>query len=380
MAHLLRLRSGFALALTVFIGSSSSLLLLADDAPRAPDVFVGQSLTLRADVEGGQGPFHFQWSKDYAPIIGATNTELKFESLVASDSGSYAVTVFNDGGSVTSALEIVTVKEGEASRLANISVISTTSDTVVVGFALGGANTTGAANVLARAAGPALAQLGVAGGLPDPVLSIFSKGRLISTNDDWGGDAGVAAVAAAVGAFPFSSSSKDSAVNVSLPSANYTAEVSDSKHGAGITIIELYDVDAANPALPRLLNVSARAPAGRVGSALVAGFTVQGEGPIKILLRGVGPALTALGVDGVLEDPKLVLMRGETLVSVNDNWGDGNATAITDAVKAVGAFALPDQSRDAAIVVKLMPGSYTAQLSSANGTGGVGLIELYEVP
>jgi hypothetical protein len=47
-------------------------------------------------VEGGQGPFHYLWFKDHLPIPGATNPELTFDSLRASDSGTYWVTVFND--------------------------------------------------------------------------------------------------------------------------------------------------------------------------------------------------------------------------------------------------------------------------------------------
>ena len=44
---------------------------------------------------------------------------------------------------------------------------------------------------------------------------------------------------------------------------------------------------------------------------------------------------------------------------------------------SVGAFELPVASRDAALVVLLAPGSYTAQVG---GTGGIALVEVYEVP
>jgi hypothetical protein len=47
---------------------------------------------------------------------------------------------------------------------------------------------------------------------------------------------------------------------------------------------------------------------------------------------------------------------------------------------SVGAFALATQSRDAALVATLPPGSYTAQVSGAGGTTGVALVEVYEVP
>jgi hypothetical protein len=46
----------------------------------------------------------------------------------------------------------------------------------------------------------------------------------------------------------------------------------------------------------------------------------------------------------------------------------------------VGAFALPADSRDAALVLTLPPGSYTAQVSGVANTVGVALVEIYELP
>ena len=65
----------------------------------------------------------------------------------------------------------------------------------------------------------------------------------------------------------------------------------------------------------------------------------------------------------------------------NDNWETGNdATMVADAVTRVGAFALGAGSRDAVILINLPPGIYTAQLTGAGTSTGVGLIEVYEVP
>jgi hypothetical protein len=47
---------------------------------------------------------------------------------------------------------------------------------------------------------------------------------------------------------------------------------------------------------------------------------------------------------------------------------------------AVGAFALPAGSRDAAIVATLPAGSYTAIVSGVGNTAGTALVELYVVP
>ena len=48
---------------------------------------------------------------------------------------------------------------------------------------------------------------------------------------------------------------------------------------------------------------------------------------------------------------------------------------------AVGAFALPGGSRDAALVLTLSAGhSYTAQVSGIGGATGEALVEVYELP
>ena len=56
-----------------------------------------------------------------------------------------------------------------------------------------------------------------------------------------------------------------------------------------------------------------------------------------------------------------------------------NAPENATAARRTGAFALPAASRDTALVLTLEPGAYTAQLSSATGTTGAAMIELYVV-
>jgi hypothetical protein len=50
------------------------------------------------------------------------------------------------------------------------------------------------------------------------------------------------------------------------------------------------------------------------------------------------------------------------------------------AAAQTGAFALPANSRDAALLLVLEPGAYTAQISGAGASTGVALLELYDVP
>ena len=125
--------------------------------------------------------------------------------------------------------------------------------------------------------------------------------------------------------------------------------------------------------------MSARGNTGVVGAPLTAGFTIQGDTAVKVLVRGVGPSLERLGETGGVGDPRLNLFRGPNLVSSNENWSDTSSAAIESAQSAVGAFPLEGDSLDAALLVSLKPGSYTAQISSP-GSPGVAQIEVYEVP
>jgi hypothetical protein len=60
--------------------------------------------------------------------------------------------------------------------------------------------------------------------------------------------------------------------------------------------------------------------------------------------------------------------------------GVANATDIATAAGQVGAFALPSGSPDAALLVTLSAGAYTATVSGAGGTTGTALVEIYVVP
>ncbi len=129
----------------------------------------------------------------------------------------------------------------------------------------------------------------------------------------------------------------------------------------------------------RLLNLSTRAQV--AGNAtLIAGFFVLGGGPRVHLLRGVGPTLGQFGLLG-MPDPRMQIFSGSSAIGTNDNWGDNTAGfSVPDTSAAVGAFPLPEASRDAATVLPLGPGLYTTHITSVDGRGGVVLVEAYDAP
>jgi hypothetical protein len=274
------------------------------------------------------------------------------------------------------------VKDMAFGRLANLSVrtpAGTGDATLIVGFALGGAAPAPVAKpMLVRAVGPSLGAFGVPGVLADPAIDVAPLGAArAAANDNWSGTPALKAAFAAVGAFPLADdASRDAALMFSpLPGA-YTATVSG---GGGVALVEVYD---AGPGLtPRLTNLSARTVAGTGADALIAGFVVNGTLPKRLLLRAAGPTLAAFGVGNSLADPRLVLrpLNSDTIVAANDDWG--GTAALKAAFASVGAFPFAaDDARDAALVLELPPGAYTATVSGKDNTTGVALVEVYELP
>ena len=224
--------------------------------------------------------------------------------------------------------------------------------------------------LLLRAGGPALNQFGLTG-LCDPVLQVYSHtGVLMTQNDNWGTE--LAATCSQLGAFPFAPGSGDSALVTEL-SGPHTAFAFGP--GAGTVLLELYDT-ATTDCVNRLVNVSARQYVGTGGEPLIVGFVIVGTGSKQLLIRGVGPKLLAYGVPGVLADPYLQVFDAcGTQIAANDNWAAGLAATFTQ----VGAFGLDAGSKDAAVLITLVPGVYTAKLTGVGNVTGEGLLEVYEV-
>jgi YVTN family beta-propeller protein len=131
-------------------------------------------------------------------------------------------------------------------QLVNISTrafVGTGSNALIAGFVIEGSTSQ---TVLIRAAGPALTPFDVPNPLPDPQLQLFDGNMdLIASSFGWGGNPLIASAAAAVGAFSWSNpSSYDSAILITLPPGNYTAEASGRSGDTGVALIEVYAVPA----------------------------------------------------------------------------------------------------------------------------------------
>ncbi len=125
---------------------------------------------------------------------------------------------------------------------------------------------------------------------------------------------------------------------------------------------------------PTVINVSTRGRVDTGANVLIGGFVIGGSSPKKVILRGIGPSLTARGVAGALADPRLTLYNSSgTVLAVNDNWQD------TQAAEIMASGFAPSNTLESAIIATLAPGAYTMILSGMNGGTGVGLVEGYDL-
>jgi len=253
---------------------------------------------------------------------------------------------------------------------------------MVAGFVVSGP-ASASKTLLVRAAGPALSGFGVVNAMGAPRLELYDQdGLKVAENSAWSSSPDhelLAAEAARLGAFAFASGSADSALLVRLNPGRYTAVISPSgESAAGVALVELYDADGMSSTV--LSNLSTRAYV-RSGAPLIAGFVLSGEGDRQLLLRAVGPTLASYGITGPKSDPSLRLMSSEGLrVDYEDDWSSRPGSILTASLGGrLGAFALPEGSRDAAFVsVVSGPSRQTMIVTDERGGEGVCLVELYD--
>ena len=321
---------------TLFIGQ---LVTVPTASPSDSTVTAGSSATFSI-VAGGTTPLTYQWSKDGAPLLGATASSLLANNVQSGNAGVYSVVVSNQLGSAASrgARLIVTP--------APVPPVITTQPVAVAAFV---------------------------GGTVSLSVAAVSPADLAQTYQ-WLKDG----VAITTGA---NSSPTNATLQLSnLTFANSGVYVVRVTNSAGFVQSNAVVLNVVSTVLPtwRFINVSTRTQVGSGANILIQGFVIAGNASKQVLVRAVGPTLSIFGVDGTLASPSLAVYQGTTLLAQNTVWG--GTTALSNAFTATGAFQLPATSRDSALLLTLPPGSYTAQISGVGGATGVALVEVYELP
>jgi hypothetical protein len=228
--------------------------------------------------------------------------------------------------------------------------------------------------VIVRGIGPSLGTFGVPGLLADPTLELFAGSTLLASNDNWRTNE---AEVQATGLPP--ANDQESAIVRTLDPGAYTAILRGKDGGTGVGLVEVFDLTAI-PAV-KLANISTRSTVETGDNVLIGGFI---SGPsdgtlVSVVVRAIGPSLSAFGLADVLQDPTVTLHDSNgNILSRNDDWrinenGDSQAADIQATTLA------PADDRESAIQISLAPGGYTAIVRGKNGSTGIGLVEIFNI-
>ena len=304
------------------------------------------------------------------------------------DGWQFRCVVTTGGTPATSAAATLNIGWSHFPALSARAPAGTGEQTLILGFVFAG----GGKPTMVRGVGPGLLKDSpdLEGRvLADPQLKLYelqSGGfQLLAENNDWDSTSAMSTKFAELGLGALEPASKDAALHLTgLTRTVYSAHIT-SAAGTGVALAEAYDA-ANSDTTKRLTALSVRNQVGTGSDILIAGLVLEGDpsGPTKrVIVRGIGPGISS-SVAAYLADPQLHVYRlkadrsGWDLVAQNDNWDSSSTTAAL--FEAVGMGELTVGSKDAALVLELPPGIYTAQVSGVGNTTGVGIVEVYEAP
>jgi VCBS repeat-containing protein len=372
--------------------ASREYRLVATNGVAAPLVFVahpesaqpaiGAAASFRVTMGSG-GPYTYQWYRDGQAIAGATAATYAVAKAALTDEAQYYVTVSDGRSTANSQSATLKLASGNPGRIANLSVraqLDGSGQPLITGFVMTG---TGSRSVLVRAVGDALRNYGVTTAVQDTALKLYRGSTILAENDQWNLDvtsAQTRAVSSAVGAFALPESSRDAAVVRRLLAETYTLHTSNLSGRTGIALTEVYDAASAYDGSNRITNVSSRAKITGGDGVIIAGLVITGDTTCRLLARVVGPTLSTYGVANPLLDPVLSLYASDsaTPLATNDDWAAAQSTIVSESLfRRVGAFELPNGSKDSVIVLRLKPGVYTLVAQGKGAASGEALVEAY---
>jgi N-acetylneuraminic acid mutarotase len=275
------------------------------------------------------------------------------------------------------------------SVLGNISTrafVQTGNNVMIGGFIVRGSQPN---RVIIRAIGPELARYGVPNPLFNPTLELHDgTGALIASNDNWmttiiGGIITSNQVAEIRASGHAPSDGRESAIIADLPAGNYTAIVRGVDNMTGVALVEAYDLSPETNSI--LGNISTRSFVQTGDNIMIGGFIVQGTRPKRVIVRAIGPELSAppFNIPNALANPTLELHdHTGALIASNDNWQVtiiGGIITTSQVHDIVNSGHAPTDLRESAIIAELPPGNYTAIVRGVNNTTGVALVEVYDL-
>ena len=292
--------------------------------PVSATVNAGASISFTVSVNG-TAPFSYQWSKNGAPLSGATTATYTLASPQPADTGAYAVTVSNSAGFVTSTSAALTVSAAPP----------------VITMQPQGAVTVAGASATFSV---------VAGGTPPFNFQWYREGLAIT-----GANSPGYTISPVIGA----------------QAGSYTVTVTNAAGSTNSLPATLTVLSAGALPTSVLTNLSVRTTLAS-GQQLIPGFVTNG--PKSILLRVAGPTLSTLGLGlSGYPDPLLqVFNSASQKIAEDDDWDPSLSATFTQ----VGAFPFIPGGKDAALLASVT--GPNSALAAGRGSGTV-LMELYDL-
>jgi hypothetical protein len=232
--------------------------------------------------------------------------------------------------------------------------------------------------IVVRAIGPSLIPFGITDALANPTLEIHdSTSAIVATNDDWkttqtGGLITSDQTAAITASQVAPSNDLESAIIADLAPGSYTAVVRGLGNTTGTGVVDAYDLSAGSPA--NLANIATRGLIQAGDKLMIAGFIIR-NGSVRAVVRAIGPSLAAFGITNALPDTTLQLRdQNGVIVRENDDWQSDQKTELE------ATSLQPSDPLEAAVVVTIPPGQYTAQVRGKPETTGTGVVQVYFIP
>lgn len=323
------------------------------------------------------GTVEVRFTDGFIPVQGQVFELIDVSGTV---SGSFAQVIFPDLRSgfqfsaqfVSGRYQITALNNGApAAGLLNISTrgqVGVNDDVLIAGFIVTG---TTDKQVLIRGLGPSLAANGISPTdlLVDPILELRDEaGALISSNDNWMNSPERQAI---IDSMLAPGDDREAAISMTLAPGSYTAILRGVGNGTGLGIVEVYNLSPDPDS--SLANISTRGLVNTGDQVLIGGFIVDDQNA-SVLLRGLGPSLQPAGVDDALVNPTLEVHDSNgDLIASNDDWQQSDEAIIQNTGLA------PLFPEESAVLTTLGPGAFTAILSGADESSGVGLLEIYNL-
>src|SRR6476660_3431322 len=218
-------------------------------SPNAPTVDAGSNQVIEIDgaanlsaiVTAPNGGATISWRlySGPAPVL-LTNPNNATATASFSAPGTYTFMMSVNDNVHAVAYDAVIVKVMPRARMANISTrvdVGTGQDVAIAGFIINGDSPK---SVIVRALGPTLAGFGIAEALNDPMLDLRDgAGNQIATNDNWRDSQHQAITDTGVSL----ANDSEAALVSTLAQVNYTAIVSGKAKTAGVSLVEVYELD-----------------------------------------------------------------------------------------------------------------------------------------